>query len=87
MREHQLYGKLKKCESNLAQVIFLGPVISKEGMKVDLQKVKIILEWPRPINIIEIRNFLNLVGYCRRIMKVFSKTSLFFSNQCVDKDY
>ena len=35
LREHQLYGKLKKCEFWLEEVVFLGHVITKEGIKVD----------------------------------------------------
>jgi len=35
LREHQLYGKLKKCEFWLEEVVFLRHVVSKEGIKVD----------------------------------------------------
>ena len=35
MREHQLYGKLKKCEFWLEEVVFLGHVVTKAGIKVD----------------------------------------------------
>ena len=35
LREHQLYGKLKKCEFWMEEVIFLGHVLIKEGIKVD----------------------------------------------------
>ena len=35
LREHQLYGKLKKCEFWLEEVVFLGHVVAKEGIKVD----------------------------------------------------
>jgi len=38
-REHQLYGKLKKCEFWLQEVVFLGHVVTKAGIKVDPQKV------------------------------------------------
>ena len=45
LREHQLYGKLKKCEFWLEEAVFLGYVVSKEGIKVNPQKVKAISEW------------------------------------------
>ena len=44
MREHKLHAKSFKCEFWLSEVTFLGHVISKEGIKVDLQKVKAVTE-------------------------------------------
>jgi len=35
LREHQLYDKLQKCEFWLEEVVFLGHVVAKEGIKVD----------------------------------------------------
>ena len=35
LREHQLYGKLNKCEFWLDEVMFWGHVVTKEGIKVD----------------------------------------------------
>jgi len=63
LREHQLYGKLKKCEFWLEKVVFWGHVVTKERTKVDPQKVKAITEWPRPTNVTEIRSFLGLADY------------------------
>ena len=45
LRENQLYGKLKKCEVWLEEVIFLGHVVSKEGIKVDLISHMIIQDF------------------------------------------
>jgi len=47
----------------LEEVVFLEHVITKEGIKVDSQKVKAIREWSRPNNVTDIRSFLGLVGY------------------------
>jgi hypothetical protein len=41
-------------------VIFLGHVISAEGILVDPRKVKAVLKWERPTNVTEIRSFLGL---------------------------
>jgi len=53
--------------------VFLGHVVTKEGIKVDPQKVKTIMEWSRLTNVTEIRSFLGLVGDYRRFFKDFLK--------------
>nr|XP_009800237.1 PREDICTED: uncharacterized protein LOC104246173 [Nicotiana sylvestris] len=45
---------------------FLGHVVTGNGIKVDGQKIEVVMTWPRPLNPIEIRSFLGLTGYYRR---------------------
>jgi len=45
-----------------------------------MQKVKIISEWPRPIDIVGTRRFLSLVDYDRRVMKEFFKMAFSLIN-------
>ena len=63
LREEQLYAKFFKCEFWQTRVVFLGHAVSSEGVLVDPEKVKAMLDWPRPTTVIEIRSFLGLVGY------------------------
>jgi len=51
LRYHQLYSKLKKFEFWLEEVVFLGHVGIIDGIKVDSQKVKAIIEWLRATNV------------------------------------
>ncbi|XP_017412929.1 uncharacterized protein LOC108324495 [Vigna angularis] len=44
LREHQLYGKLSKCEFWLDEVQFVGHVISAQGISVDPAKVEAVLK-------------------------------------------
>ena len=53
-------------------MIFLRLVVSGNAIFVDPKKVKAIVNWERPKNITEIRNFLDLAGYYRRFVKHFS---------------
>ena len=54
LREHQLYGKLSKCEFWLEEVQFLGHVISAQGIAVDPSKIDTVLKWERPQTVTEV---------------------------------
>jgi hypothetical protein len=75
LRENQLYAKLNKYEFWLKEVSFLGLIISEGGISIDPSKVKDVLSWNTPQNILDIRSFLGLAGYYRRFIKGFSKIS------------
>jgi hypothetical protein len=63
LRREKLYAKREKCEFSLDSMSFLGHVISSEGVAVDPEKVKAMVEWTRPTSVFEIRSFLGLAGY------------------------
>jgi hypothetical protein len=54
-------------------VPFLGHVVSPEGIAVDPDKVKEVLEWKLPTTVSEVRSFLGLAGYYRWFNLNFSK--------------
>ena len=72
LRKEQLYAKLNKCEFWLNEVFFLGHIVSKEGIRVDPNKIEVVVEWKPPRNVTEIHSFLGLAGYYRRFVKGFS---------------
>jgi len=70
-----LYAKLSKCDFYKEEIQYLGHVISKEGIAVDPEKIKTILEWPVPKDVADIRSFMGLAGYYRRFVEGFSRVA------------
>ncbi|KAH0682820.1 hypothetical protein KY285_022215 [Solanum tuberosum] len=50
-------------------------IVSREGIKVDTQKIVAVKNWPRPTSPTDIRSFLGLAGYYRRFVEGFSSIS------------
>jgi len=48
LREHQLYPRLRKFVFYQRKIQYLGHVISEDGMLVNLEKIKAIVNWPTP---------------------------------------
>ncbi|GBN30436.1 Retrovirus-related Pol polyprotein from transposon 297 [Araneus ventricosus] len=51
----------KKCRFYQKEVAYLGHVISEEGVKTDPEKIKAVVDRPRPDKIHELRSFLGLL--------------------------
>ena len=46
--------------------------MSSQSILVDPEKMKVVLEWPQPTNVVEIRSCVGLVGYYQRFVEGFS---------------
>ena len=63
LEENDLYVKPEKCKWKVREVGFLGVVIRLEGIKMEEEKVKGVLEWPMPKCVKDMQKFLGLVNY------------------------
>lgn len=72
-RKHKLYAKIIKCISFQYKIHYLGHVDSKEGITLDLENFKAIMEWLASKNVDEFGSFMGLVDYYMRFIKNFSK--------------
>ena len=72
LEENDLYVKPEKCKWKVREVEFLGVVIGLEGIKMEKEKVKEVLEWPTPKCVKDVQKFLGLANYYRRFIEGFA---------------
>ena len=66
--EKNLVLNWEKCHFMVSQGIVLGHIISKKGIEVDKEKVKLISKLPPPTNVKTVRQFLGHAGFYRRFI-------------------
>ena len=72
LREKQMYAKFMKCEFWLERVLFLGHIVSKEGIAMDLGMVEAVNNRPTLKIVREIHSFLDLASYYQSFVEGFS---------------
>jgi len=71
LREHKLYAKFSKCK--FFKIQYLGHVISKDGISIDPDKIKAIINWHVPKDVHGVISFMGITGYYRKFIEGFSK--------------
>jgi hypothetical protein len=64
---------IEKCEFHVQEVIYLGLIISTDGIRMDPRKIKAVREWETPQNVKDIQAFIGFANFYRRFVKDFSK--------------
>ena len=63
LEANDLYVKPEKCKWKVSKVGFLGVVIGLEGIKMEKEKVRGVLEWLTPKYVKDVQKFLGLANY------------------------
>ena len=63
LAENDLYIKPEKCKWKVREVGFLGVVIGPEKIRIEEEKVKVVLDWLTPKCIKNVQKFLGLANY------------------------
>ena len=83
-RSANLKLKPKKCTLFQRQAVFLGHVVSADGVATDPSKVETVANWPTPSSKSEVRSFLGLASYYRKYIQGFAHVA-YPLNRLTDK--
>ncbi|MCO5551438.1 hypothetical protein L7F22_004941 [Adiantum nelumboides] len=75
LRTAKLYAKRSKCLFFVEKVAYLGFIVSKDGISPDPAKVEVVVKWPIPQSVSEVRGFLGLTGWCRIFIQDYALIS------------
>ncbi|CAK1578903.1 unnamed protein product [Parnassius mnemosyne] len=73
LRKTNMKIQLDKSDFFRKEVLYLGHTITKDGLRPNDDKIKVIQNYPLPKTTTEIKSFLGLVGYYRKFIKDFAK--------------
>lgn len=65
--------KLEKCDFLKREIVYLGHIVSEQGVRVNPGKIKAITCFPEPKSKKNIKQFLGLAGFFRKFVKGFSQ--------------
>ncbi|KAK3568298.1 hypothetical protein QTP86_003141 [Hemibagrus guttatus] len=74
-QRHQFYVKPEKCEFHQTMMTFLGYVITRQGVEMDLTKVHAVTEWPSPTTVKELQWFLGFANFYRHFIRNYSSVA------------
>src|SRR5260221_8589387 len=68
----KLFLKPEKCKFEQKEVEYLGLVILKDHVAMDLTKVCGVMEWPTPMKVKEVQSFIGFVNFNQKFIHDFS---------------
>src|SRR5258708_28385108 len=72
LQEQKLFLKPEKCKFKQKEVKYLGLVILKDHVTMDLMKVCGVTEWPTPMKVKEVQSFLGFLNFYHNFIIGFS---------------
>lgn len=68
LRDQRFFATMSKCFFALSEVHFLGHMVGKDGLEVDLRKTAAVQDWPVPADVSQVRSFMGLANNFRRFV-------------------
>jgi hypothetical protein len=75
LRDTKLTVAIHQCKFYQPEVLFLGHIVSGNGVKTDPAKVQAVREFPRPTDVSHLRSFLGMATYFRRFIDGFARVA------------
>jgi hypothetical protein len=72
-REANIQTNVDKCEFHTTETKFLEMIIDRDDIKMNLEKIRAIVEWNTSNHLKDVQTFLRFVNFYRRFIKNFSK--------------
>ncbi len=61
----RLYAKLSKCLFSVTRILFLGFILTDEGVEMEEDRISTIFNWPEPEFVCEVQSFLGFANFYR----------------------
>jgi hypothetical protein len=68
LMDNKMCVEIDKCIFSQKESTFLGFIVSGQGLRMDPEKVKAIVDWPRPMNRKEVQQILQLWNFYERFI-------------------
>lgn len=75
LKSAKLTINLSKSKFCCKELKYLGYLLTTEGLSVDPEKVKVIVEYPPPTSVTEVRRFLGMTGWYQRFIRTYADTA------------
>jgi hypothetical protein len=76
LHKNGLYANGKKCSFDIDRIEYLGFLVGPEGLRMDLAKVQVIIDWLEPRKVKDIQSFLGFANFYRRFIKNYSNITM-----------
>jgi hypothetical protein len=76
LEDHNLFCKPQKCHFFQSSIDLLGYHVDANGLSMDLNKVKAVVDWPVPQSSKHVQQFLEFINFYRTFIPDFSRKSV-----------
>jgi hypothetical protein len=73
LRETNIQVDVNKCEFHITETKFLEMIVDRDDIKMNLEKVRVIIEWETSTHLKELQVFLSFINFYKRFIKNFSR--------------